>query len=114
MAVKDSAADHDLRPCLRLFATATTAPPAARQRRFPTLAQFLLRNRVIALYRAIIRATNRIPPSSSTRAEMKKFAREEFERHRAVTDDSKIRYLVSTGKTDFERMERYVLEQAAK
>lgn len=45
---------------------------------------------------------------------MKGFAREEFDRHRGVTDDSKIRYLVSTGKTEFDRMERYVLEQAAR
>ncbi len=45
---------------------------------------------------------------------MKKFAREEFERHRAVTDGSKIRYLLSTGKTEFETMERYVVEQATR
>lgn len=106
--------EHIVCPCSRPFATAQTSRPAARQRRFPTLAQFLLRNRVIALYRSIIRATNRIPPSSSTRAEMKRFAREEFDRHRRVTDDSKIRYLLSTGKTEFDRMERYVLEQAAR
>ena len=105
---------HILHPCSRLFATARTSPPAARQRRFPTLAQFLLRSRVLALYRSIVRATNRIPPSSSTRAEMKKFAREEFDRHRGVADASKIRYLLSTGKTEFERMQRYVLEQAAR
>ncbi|KAL8707790.1 MAG: hypothetical protein Q9220_007242 [cf. Caloplaca sp. 1 TL-2023] len=95
------------------FATVQSPPAGGRQRRFPTLAQFLLRNRVIQLYRNIIRATNRIPPTAPSRKEMKTFAREEFERHRAVTDETKIRYLLSTGKTEFERMERYVLEQAA-
>lgn len=102
-----------IRPSTRLYTTAQSSPASARQRRFPTLAQFLLRNRVLALYRSVIRATNRIPPSSSIRAEMKQFARDEFEQHRGVTDDGKIRYLVSTGKTEFDRMERYVMEQAA-
>ena len=79
---------------------------------FPTLSQFLLRNRVLSLYRVIIRATNKIPHSSSSRHEMKSFARAEFERHRQVVDETTIRYLISTGKTEFEKMERYVLEQA--
>lgn len=94
-----------------LFATAHTSA-SSRPSRFPTLAQFLLRSRVLALYRSTVRATNQIPHNSPTRIEMKRFAREEFERHRAVTDESKIRYLLSTGKTEFEKMERYVLEQA--
>ncbi|KAL9011968.1 MAG: hypothetical protein Q9173_003241 [Seirophora scorigena] len=96
----------------RLFAKGRSSSTGARRpRQFPTLAQFLLRTRVIALYRAIVRSTNRIPSSSSTRSEMKQFAREEFERHRTVTDESKIRYLLSTGKTEFGAMERYVFEQ---
>lgn len=98
----------------RSFASVKDAAPGLRQNRFPTLAQFLLRNRVIALYRSIVRSTNRIPRTSSTRAEMKRYAREEFERHRAITDESKIRYLLSTGKTEFETMERYVVEQATR
>lgn len=102
-----------LRQLSRPFTTAQSATPKARQKRLPTLAQFLLRNRVISLYRSIVRATNQIPPSSSTRAEMKKFARDGFEQHREVTEETKIRYLVSTGKTEFEKMERYILEQVA-
>ncbi|KAL8701660.1 MAG: hypothetical protein Q9201_004792 [Fulgogasparrea decipioides] len=101
------------RPLSRSLASVQSSP-RARQRRLPTLAQFLLRNRVIALYRSIIRATNQIPHSSAIRAEMKKFARDEFERQRGITDETKIRYLLSSGKTEFEKMERYVLEQAAR
>lgn len=48
-------------------------------------AQFLQRSRVLSLYRTIIRATRRIQ-DPTTRAETRKFARDEFERHRQVTD----------------------------
>lgn len=85
---------------------------SVRRQRVPTLGQFLLRKRVLSLYRSVVRATNKIPSASSTRAEMKDFARAEFERNRGVNDETTIRYLVSLGKTEFERMERYVLEQA--
>ena len=37
---------------------------------------------------------------------MKVFAREEFERNREVRDTVKVRYLVSTGRTQFEEMRR--------
>jgi len=56
-----------------------------------------------------MRATNKIPPSS-TRDEMKEFARTEFERNRHVDDIVQIRYLVSTGKTQFEEMRRHLDE----
>ena len=71
-----------------------------------SLSDFLLHQRVIALWRDIIRTTNKIPKSSSTRHEMKTFAREEFERNRSVTDPVKIRYLVSTGKTQLDEMRK--------
>jgi hypothetical protein len=47
--------------------------------------QFLQRSRVLSLYRTIVRATRRIQ-DPETRAETRKFARDEFERHRHVTD----------------------------
>ncbi|KDN69443.1 putative complex 1 protein [Colletotrichum sublineola] len=100
-----------------------------------SLEHFLQRSRAISLYREIIRGTRRIA-DPNTRAESRRFAREEFERHRDVTDlvspfpapgafsasqfpplaepkltgDSKghIRYLISTGKTEWQGMERYV------
>jgi hypothetical protein len=47
--------------------------------------QFLQRSKVLALYRTILRGTKRID-DSGTRTETRKFARDEFERHRGVTD----------------------------
>lgn len=75
----------------------------------PTLSldHFLQRSRVLALYRTILRGTKNIQ-DTQTRDETRKFARDEFERHRGVTDISHIRYLLSTGKTEWEAMERYV------
>ena len=69
-----------------------------------SLGDFLLRQRVIGLWRDIIRAIHKMPKASSTRVEMRDFAREEFERNKRVTDTTKIRYLVSTGRTQFESM----------
>lgn len=77
------------------------------------LDHFLQRQRVISLWRDIIRATNKIPPSS-TRDEMRRYAREGFERSRSVTNLTQIRYLISTGKTEFEGMQRYIDELAAR
>ena len=71
-----------------------------------SLSDFLLRQRVLSLWRDIVRATQKIPKNSPTRIEMKAFAREEFERNRAVRDTTKIRYLVSTGRTQFDEMRR--------
>ncbi|KAK0648879.1 hypothetical protein B0T16DRAFT_122444 [Cercophora newfieldiana] len=72
-----------------------------------SLEHFLQRARVLSLYRTIIRSTRRIA-DPTTRAETRRFAREEFERHRGVTDLNHIRYLLSTGKTEWESMERYI------
>ena len=43
-------------------------------------------------------------PDPLAKAEMRGFAREEFERHRQETDLTTIRYLLSTGKADFDRL----------
>ncbi|KAK3322019.1 hypothetical protein B0H66DRAFT_186252 [Apodospora peruviana] len=72
-----------------------------------SLDHFLQRARVLSLYRTIIRGTRRIK-DPTTRAETRRFAREEFERRRDVKDLSHIRYLLSTGKTEWESMERYI------
>jgi hypothetical protein len=79
----------------------------------PTLGldHFLQRSKTLGLWREIMRAVYHIPPSS-TREEMRQFARSEFEQHRHVTDLQHIRYLVSSGKTQFDAMKRYVDEQA--
>ncbi|KAF6822853.1 hypothetical protein CPLU01_11747 [Colletotrichum plurivorum] len=69
--------------------------------------KFLQRSRALSLYREIIRGTRRIA-DPTTRAESRRYARDEFERHRDVTDIGHIRYLISTGKTEWQGMERYV------
>ena len=63
--------------------------------------------RALALYRTVLRGTRHID-DPVTRAETRSFARAEFERHRGVTDINHIRYLLSTGKTEWEAMERYI------
>ncbi|KXH65998.1 complex 1 protein [Colletotrichum salicis] len=72
-----------------------------------SLDHFLQRSRVLSLYREIIRGTRRIA-DPNTRVESRRYARDEFERHRDVTDLGHIRYLISTGKTEWQGMERYV------
>ena len=67
-----------------------------------SLDHFLIRQRVLALYRNIIRACYKI--LSPTREEMKLYAREEFERRKDIEDLRKIRYLLSTGKADFDKL----------
>ncbi|KAL2210392.1 hypothetical protein CC79DRAFT_1330765 [Sarocladium strictum] len=82
----------------------------ARPSRLPkalSLDHFLQRSRVISFYRTIIRGTRHIA-DENTRKETRGFARAEFERHREVTDLAHIRYLLSTGKTEWDAMERYI------
>jgi len=43
-----------------------------------------------------------------TRKETRQLAREEFERNKYVTDITQIRYLISTGKTQWQAVERYI------
>ncbi|EFQ99819.1 hypothetical protein MGYG_02831 [Nannizzia gypsea CBS 118893] len=90
---------------------AGVARPGSRLKPSPlNLEQFLIRQRVLSLWRDILRSTKRIP-NSSTKHELRSFARGEFERHRNVTDAGHIRYLLSTGKTEFDTMRRYIDEQ---
>jgi hypothetical protein len=67
-----------------------------------SLDHFLLRQRVLALYRTIIRTCHKLP--SPTREELRHYAREEFEQRREVTELRQVRYLLSTGKAEYERM----------
>ncbi|KAI0861339.1 complex 1 LYR protein [Xylaria cubensis] len=91
---------------LRSYAT-STPPPKSRLRPTLSLDHFLQRARVLGLYRTVLRGTRHIS-DPATRSETRSFARAEFERHRGVTDINHIRYLLSTGKTEWESMERYI------
>jgi hypothetical protein len=97
-------------------ATATQSPHQSAKKKKPalTLEHFLLRQRVLGLYRNIIRGLHALPRESSQRSELTAYARGEFERHREVTDAGKIRYLASTGKTEFEGMQRYLGEMGGR
>jgi hypothetical protein len=77
-----------------------------------TLEHFLIRQRVLSLYRSIVRAIYSIP--SDQRAEPLRYAKGEFERNWHVTDVGQIRYLVSTGKTEFDGLRRIFDELAVK
>lgn len=95
----------------RTYAVLTTPSHPARSSRLKTVSldHFLQRQRVIGLWRQVVRATNKIQ-MENTRVEMRAFAREEFERNRHVEDLGHIRYLISTGTEQFKSMGRYVDE----
>ncbi|KAG8625121.1 hypothetical protein KVT40_006872 [Elsinoe batatas] len=76
-----------------------------------TLEHFVQRKRALDLWRDIVKSLHKIP-QSSTRVEMRQFARDEFERHKNVYDIGHIRYLISTGRTQFDGMRRYVEQQS--
>ncbi|KAI1318213.1 complex 1 LYR protein [Xylariaceae sp. FL0255] len=92
----------------RSYATSTTTPPnKSRLGTTLSLEHFLQRGRVLSLYRTILRGTSHIS-DAATKVETRGFARAEFERHRGVEDAAHVRYLLSTGKTEWESMERYI------
>ena len=74
-----------------------------------SLDHFIQRQKALNLWRDILRATTKIK-DEQTRAEMKAFARAEFERNRQMDDLTHIRYLISTGREQFSSMRRYVDE----
>ena len=86
----------------RTYATSTIRPSRLRNKPPLSLDHFLIRQRVLALYRTIVRACYRIP--SPIREEMREYARAEFERQKEVEDLRKIRYLLGTGKAEFDRL----------
>ncbi|KAK4462612.1 LYR motif-containing protein 2 [Cladorrhinum samala] len=87
--------------------SSSSSSPRSKLKGTLSLDHFLQRVRVLSLYRTILRGTRRIA-DPNTKAETRRFARQEFERNRNVTDISHIRYLLSTGKTEWEGMERYI------
>ncbi|KAL3465521.1 complex 1 protein-domain-containing protein [Aspergillus heterothallicus] len=101
-----------MRSSLKLFAAVNSTRSSKLRKPTISLDHFIQRQRVIALWREIVRALNKIP-NSPTRNELRDYARQEFERHRDVTDLQHIRYLISTGKSEFDMMRRYIDEQAA-
>jgi len=100
------------------YLLATSAPNNPLRRRLrskpapPSLEHFLQRQRVLSLWRTILRSLYKIPKDQ--RHEPVSYARGEFQRNRNVNDVSHIRYLISTGKTEFDAMQRYIDELAGR
>ncbi|KAJ0085350.1 hypothetical protein Patl1_09478 [Pistacia atlantica] len=65
------------------------------------LKDFIIRARVLKLYRQALRTARRAPEQD--RAELRQTMREEMEKHRDCNDKQKIRYLISDG---LERLKR--------
>ncbi|KAL1961016.1 hypothetical protein VTO42DRAFT_4904 [Malbranchea cinnamomea] len=100
-----------MRRAAALFAAAKPPTRSRLQKPAISLDQFIQRQRAIGLWREIVRATQKVS-NPTTRKELRDYARQEFERNRHVSDLAHIRYLISTGKTEFNAMRRYVDEQA--
>ncbi|OJJ02395.1 hypothetical protein ASPVEDRAFT_672044 [Aspergillus versicolor CBS 583.65] len=100
-----------MRASLKLFAGVSSNRPSKLRKPAVSLDHFIQRQRVISLWREIVRALHKIP-NSPTRRELRDYARTEFERQRNVSDLQHIRYLTSTGKSEFDMMKRYIDEQA--
>jgi len=99
-----------------LFKAVPSSPPTkpSRLRKPPPLSleHFVQRQRVLGLWRTILRSLFKVPKGK--RDEPIAYAKNEFERNKHITEISHIRYLISTGKTEFEKMERYIDELAAR
>ncbi|KAF2266250.1 complex 1 lyr protein [Lojkania enalia] len=67
------------------------------------LDHFIQRQRALTLWREVLRSTAAIS-DVTTKNDMRQFARAEFEQHKNVTDLQHIRYLISTGKVQFDTM----------
>ncbi|KFX90135.1 hypothetical protein O988_08332 [Pseudogymnoascus sp. VKM F-3808] len=91
----------------RFFATEAARRPKSRFGPTVSLEHFLQRGKVLSLWRRVLRDTRRIG-DLQTRAETRKMARDEFELNRNVKDISQIKYLISTGKSQWDATERYI------
>ncbi|KAL2060551.1 hypothetical protein VTL71DRAFT_9192 [Oculimacula yallundae] len=96
--------------CLRIIIRSRSYASQAKKRSSRlqstiSLDHFLQRSKAISLWRSIVRGCKKIS-DPGTKAETLRFAREEFVRNKEVKDITQIRYLISTGKTQWEGMER--------
>ncbi|KAI5668886.1 hypothetical protein M9H77_18739 [Catharanthus roseus] len=67
------------------------------------LRDFLLRARVLKLYRQALRTTRRAPVQA--RAELRHIIRQEMENNRNCSDKQKIRFLISDGLERLKRLD---------
>ncbi|KAJ5333532.1 uncharacterized protein N7506_007315 [Penicillium brevicompactum] len=74
-----------MRPSPHLLAAVSRTRPSTLKKPSISLDHFIQRQRVLSFWREIVRALIKVPPSS-TRSELRNYARAEFERHRELTD----------------------------
>ncbi|KAM6280215.1 LYR motif-containing protein 2 isoform 2-T2 [Porphyrio hochstetteri] len=79
---------------------ASRLPPGAL-----TLKQFLRRQQVLQLYRKILRAIRDVPAEADRRY-LKDWAREEFRRNKAVTEEDAIRMMITQGNMQLQELQR--------
>ncbi|KAI9193707.1 LYR motif-containing protein 2 [Polychytrium aggregatum] len=72
----------------------------------PTLQQFMTKQKVLSLYREILRATKGLPQDDAEF--IRSWARSDFERYRTVTDPDRIQLLLSQGKVQLRTLEKSV------
>ncbi|KAK9240995.1 hypothetical protein V1525DRAFT_92374 [Lipomyces kononenkoae] len=69
----------------------------------PTLAHFVQASAARQLWRKTLRAINELS-DPELKKDMRKWAREEFKRHKNVTDLEQIKYFIAEGKKQLEMM----------
>ncbi|XP_056408568.1 LYR motif-containing protein 2, partial [Hyla sarda] len=67
--------------------------------------QFLIRQQVLGLYRRILRAVRQIPDPAD-RSYMKDWARGEFKKNKAASDEITIRMMINQGERQVQELER--------
>ncbi|KAJ5895184.1 Complex 1 LYR protein [Penicillium taxi] len=97
-----------MRPSFSFLAVVSRSHSSRLKKPSISLEHFIQRQRSLALWREIVRVLIKIPPSS-TRDELRSYARDEFERHRNLTDLCLT--FSKTGKAEFTTMRRYIDEQ---
>ncbi|XP_073514036.1 LYR motif-containing protein 2 [Phyllobates terribilis] len=70
----------------------------------PTLRQFLVRQRVLGLYRRILRTVRRIPDPAD-RNYVREWARREFRGNKTTNDGITIRMMISQGERQLQELE---------
>ncbi|KAF4092118.1 hypothetical protein AMELA_G00017240 [Ameiurus melas] len=77
--------------------------------RFPpatlTLKQFLQRQKVLGLYRNMLRTIRQVPEEAD-RKYLKDWAREEFKRNKEATDQDAIRMMITQANNHLEELKR--------
>ncbi|XP_067009389.1 LYR motif-containing protein 2 [Anabrus simplex] len=69
------------------------------------LKQFMLRQRVLKLYREILRSIYKVPDESSKK-ELLQWARCDFEKHRHHTDEYTIKTLIFNGERSLKELQQ--------